>query len=663
MIRRAGAGLRQRLEGFGALPQAVRRRFLVMAAPWIAGMLIGFPLLWGELDDAAAQPVLRAHESVLYESLDILRRTVGSVRQDAVLLGDLSSELPRSDVSAGSASAKLFMDFARSAGAYDRVRWLDEQGVERLRVDVRDGEPRLIEGAELRSRRGEPFFDRSVGLPRGSVYLSEVALDTERGDTARPPPPTLRVASPLHEGGTPRGVVVIDYRAGRLLDRLEGLGRRLGMAVYLVNDAGHWLRGPTQAESWAWQRDPGAAPLVRTRPALWRAMIESDSGRHVDRNGMWSFRRLELDRDGPASARSFPTFDELGLRVLVRTDPDAAAWPGWRWKLALCALMALFAALAARFAWQSVGSLIDEDRAARELREANDALRRANDNLRSMQVELARAERLSSLGLMVAGVAHELNTPLGSAGLGLSTLERANEALSARLRDGLKRSDLDRYVNTARDAVELSRAAIRRAGGIVQRFKQVAVDRTLVERRSFDLAEVLLDADPRLRAWDRSDPVTLHLSLQPGLRMNSYPGPLGQVIGNLVTNALTHAFAGRPHGCLAIETRADEPGWVVLQVSDDGGGIPPEHRQRVFDPFFTTNRHGGGTGLGLHICHQLVTEVLGGTIVLRADANDPAEGADAGAAGGAGGAAGDRFSTRFVIRLPCEAPRKDDPAP
>ena len=173
----------------------------------------------------------------------------------------------------------------------------------------------------------------------------------------------------------------------------------------------------------------------------------------------------------------------------------------------------------------------------------------------------------------------------------------------------------------------------------MQRFKQVAVDRTAMERRTFDLAEVVMDADPRLRHWDATGPIALRLALQEGLVMTSYPGPLEQAVANLLANALTHAFRGRDTGAISLEAIADGPTHVLVRVSDNGNGIDPADLGRVFDPFFTTSRHEGGTGLGLHIVSQIVTEVLGGTLHAE-NIVSPRWGTGA----------------RFTMRLPREAP-------
>lgn len=609
-----------------------------MMAPWVATLVVGFPWLWSEQQDAARAPVLRSRESILFESIDILQRTITSIRQDIMLLGDLAGPL-RPD---SAAASELFMTFARSAGAYDQVRWLDGDGQERLRVNTRANAPALVPRAALQNKADRPYFRHGIELPAGTSYLSQLDLNVEQGAVERPLEPTLRITTPIYRNGVAQGVVAINYRAARLLERLGNLGKRQGMHVYLANSAGYWLQAPRSQDSWAWQLDQPERTVARGYPELWQAMAVAPQGRYSDATGDWAFAQFRPDNGSLArDDERRRMVSDLDLRVLVHIPPDLAAQSGWRGRLVLLAVLACVLYLGLRLTWHALQTLIEEDRQSHELRATNQALEQANDNLRTVQADLARAERLSSLGLMVAGVAHELNTPLGSAGLSLSTVQQSIRNLQEQLAGGLRKSDLEKFIAQAQAALELSDASIRRAAGIVQRFKQVAVDRTTMERRKFDLAEIILESDPRLRRWDPHHPITLTLQLEPGLAMNSYPGPLEQVIANLLGNALAHAFEGRNHGQLVINARADGPDHAVIEVCDDGMGIAAHNRSRIFDPFFTTNRHGGGTGLGLHITYQLVTEMLGGHIALQG----PAEGMGSG--------------TTFVIRLPREAPERN----
>ncbi|GAB3738506.1 hypothetical protein GCM10028794_21340 [Silanimonas algicola] len=249
-----------------------------------------------------------------------------------------------------------------------------------------------------------------------------------------------------------------------------------------------------------------------------------------------------------------------------------------------------------------------------DLAASNAELSATVEQLRRAQAELVRSERLASLGSLVAGVAHELNTPLGSALLVATTLGDGIEELRRKLQSGeLKRSTLDTFLEQQAEAQALIVRNARRAAELIGRFKQVAVDQTSEQRRRFDLAEVVDEVIGTLQPRLRKTPHQIAVDIAPGLAMDSFPGPLGQVVTNLVMNALLHGLGDQPGQVRVVaERRGDDH--VALSVSDDGVGIPPEHLARIFDPFFTTKLGEGGSGLGLHIVYSLVQRSLGGRI-------------------------------------------------
>jgi len=235
-------------------------------------------------------------------------------------------------------------------------------------------------------------------------------------------------------------------------------------------------------------------------------------------------------------------------------------------------------------------------------------------NLQRTQEELVRSEKLASLGSLVAGVAHELNTPIGNAVIVASTLNDLRKQLETALQDGLRRSVLTRFLEDVRESVDVMERNLQRAAELITGFKQVAVDQSSYQRRPFDLAEVLHELQLTLSPTLRRSQVQLSHEAPAGIRMDSYPGPLNQVLMNLVNNAVTHAFDGHPAPQVHLSATPIAVDRVEIRVSDNGCGIPSEHLSRVFDPFFTTRLGQGGSGLGLHIVYSLVTELLGGTV-------------------------------------------------
>ena len=259
-------------------------------------------------------------------------------------------------------------------------------------------------------------------------------------------------------------------------------------------------------------------------------------------------------------------------------------------------------------------------RSEQEMRRAREAAEQALANLRETQASLVEAEKLAALGRMVAGVAHEINNPVGSSLTVASSLQRRCEIFAAEVARGeLRRSSLNELVDAVTNATSQLVTNLNRASDLVQSFKQVATDRSGIERRSFDLGEltgqVLIGLRPELRRRN----LVLNLECQHGLPMDSLPGPYGLVLTNLVHNAIVHAFPDGRAGTIALKAGASGADNVEIIVSDDGCGMTSEVRRRAFDPFFTTRRREGATGLGLHIVHSMVVDQLEGRLSLTSE--------------------------------------------
>ena len=255
-----------------------------------------------------------------------------------------------------------------------------------------------------------------------------------------------------------------------------------------------------------------------------------------------------------------------------------------------------------------------------EMRKAKDAAEAALRNLRETQNSLIEAEKLAALGRLVAGVAHEVNNPVGISLTVASSLERKTALFADEVgRGNLKRSSLNEFLETSRDAASQLVANLNRAAELIQSFKQVAADRNYSDQRIFDLGDLTEQVVMSLRPGLRKHHLTLSVDCQPNLSMNSYPGPYGQVLTNLFLNSVAHAFPdGRP-GAVDIQVRESGKDNVEIIFSDNGCGMSLDVRRRAFDPFFTTRRDQGGTGLGLHIVYSIVTNRLGGRLDLDSE--------------------------------------------
>lgn len=253
----------------------------------------------------------------------------------------------------------------------------------------------------------------------------------------------------------------------------------------------------------------------------------------------------------------------------------------------------------------------------RELSKANAELKQALVSLREAQASLVESEKMAALGGLVAGVAHEINTPVGIGVTAASHFQRKARDIESRFDAGtMKKSEFVEFLDVSREATDMILTNLQRASDLIQSFKRVAVDQSSEQRRQFSvrdyLEEILVSLRPRLKKTAHR--VLIHCDAE--LTMDSFPGAFSQVISNLVMNSLIHGFEDKETGTIEIEVLAemDQP-HIKLLFRDDGKGMSAEHLSRVFDPFFTTKRSSGGSGLGLHIVYNLVTKTLAGTVV------------------------------------------------
>jgi signal transduction histidine kinase len=269
------------------------------------------------------------------------------------------------------------------------------------------------------------------------------------------------------------------------------------------------------------------------------------------------------------------------------------------------------------FAGQAVIA-IENTRLFTEVQERTRQLSQSLEDLRAAQDSLVQTEKLAALGRLVAGVAHEINTPVGTSLTVASAFINKTKRFEIDVASGdVRRSILTEFIAASREAASQIMVNLGNAADLIQSFKQVAADRSVSDRRRFDLGQVTEQVVKGLRFGLRSQNLTVNVECEPNLAMNSYPGPYGQVLTNLVLNSAVHAFPDGARGSVHIAAKASGKDNVEVLISDDGRGMSPEVKRHVFDPFFTTRRDQGSTGLGLHIVHNIVTNRLGGRINLE----------------------------------------------
>ncbi|MDR3351471.1 MAG: hypothetical protein LBO00_00305 [Zoogloeaceae bacterium] len=250
----------------------------------------------------------------------------------------------------------------------------------------------------------------------------------------------------------------------------------------------------------------------------------------------------------------------------------------------------------------------------RELQENNQQLHKALSDLQSATDQMIQSEKLAALGALVAGIAHEVNTPLGIGVTAASHLEESVTTLANAFAAGaMKKSDLTGFLATCQETVQIILGNLARAANLIQSFKKIAVDQSseawqVIELEAY-LKDIIVSLTPRLKKTH----IAVHIHCPANLRFNTMPGALSQVLTNLVGNSLAHAFEEGEKGTITITVKPKKQG-IVLIYEDNGKGIAREHLPHIFEPFFTTKRGRGGSGLGLHLVYNIVTRNLDGAI-------------------------------------------------
>lgn len=237
------------------------------------------------------------------------------------------------------------------------------------------------------------------------------------------------------------------------------------------------------------------------------------------------------------------------------------------------------------------------------------------EKLQSAQQQLVESEKMAALGNLVAGIAHEINTPVGIGVTAASRLKSLTTDLQALYQQNkMKRTDLEKYLRSSMQGAEFVLNNLSRAGELIQGFKQVAVDQSTDQKRTFELCEylneILLSLYPKLKRTKHS----ISIDCEQKITLSSYPSAFYQIITNLIMNSLIHGFEPEMAGTISLQAELFDDNNLRLIYQDDGKGIAKSNLKNIFEPFFTTNRQGGGSGLGLHIVYNLVTHKLGGKI-------------------------------------------------
>ncbi|MHA6493369.1 sensor histidine kinase [Pseudomonas borbori] len=602
----------------------VRRNLLLLFLPWAVLILLLAALLYERLLESRLNPLLSDQQNSLNVGVGVLNRHLATLHGNLQFLTQqplLAKMLDEPSPENREALSQLLLQFSASTKIYDQIRWLDENGMEQISVELVQGKALLRDSAKLQNRADRYYFVEAMNQPAGTFYLSRFDLNRESAAGQPLMRPTLRGAMPVFDSqGARRGVLILNYLGQDLLRRLQQVSEANGGSLSLVDHEGYWMLSPEPEDEWGFMLGKAEATLASRYPYSWQYMQTHRGGVFNDENGYWAYSRFdpkELNGGRKIVAEPWLLISQLPVGRVESLRFEVF----WQVMLFVSAMLGVGLVVVLRLA------LAEHDRnlARNSLQASSEALTLSNGELRETVDQLQRtrgaliqAEKLSSLGTLVAGVAHELNTPIGAASVTASTLHKNVVDMQASMSSGLQRSTLERFLQRNDEGLAIITSNLTRMAQLTRAFKQLASDRASTERRNFDLVElvreVMLVFTPKLKQFSHQ----VVLEMPEHLMLDSYPGPLGQILQNLIDNALIHAFEPGMQGVVTV--RADhEPlsRQCLIDVIDNGCGMTPEVLAQIFDPFFTTRRGRGGTGLGLHITHQLAVEILGAELQVR----------------------------------------------
>lgn len=607
---------------------------------YLSGVLIFTILLgWGSyrffLDNKISQLAWNESE-VLSRSASVFSREIGHIKRVTLLLrNSINARLSYQNTASQNAATKNlelvqsstssqsgktiptdweaqvvdeFNQFARTSNLISQVRWITPNGQEHIRVNSQAGVITRVPEDQLQNKSERNYVKNAPDSSK-DVFISSVDLNIENNEIVRPFQPTVRGVVRV-DSDLP-GILVVNYDLTKLFELVRTFSRG-GVYLEIVDTNGNWVLAADRRLEWAGilHSDDLSFNIKTHFPSIWLEMNTADGLERVFDDGrLWSLLKLHIDEEGMDLQGS----QTPSLYFIARSN--AEVFSAWRVRLILTIVgtaSVLFAFIAwliwrqmtAQFETYRLLKLVQQEKNQAE--QVNRKLNLTNKRLVDLQDELVENSKLSSLGLMVAGLAHEMHTPLGGVRMALSSCKIwLDKEAKLNPSDGLDKMD---------GSLLIAEKNLVRALDVVSSFKRIVSDRTAQDVQAFFFHNVVNDIlftyKPVLKK--RAD-IHIESECPEDIDMQGYPGVMSQIIQNLVDNALDHAFQRLDKGVIAL-TAKKEQDHLILVINDNGRGISPEIKMHIFEPFFTTGRTKKHTGLGLHLVSQWANKLMNGRI-------------------------------------------------
>lgn len=535
---------------------------------------------------------------------------------------------------------QYFIDFGQAAGNISQIRWLDTEGQEQYRVNFTKGNYEVVARNELQNKLSRYYFQQGILVSPPDIYTSALDLNIEHQVIVDPYQPTIRVTyRTLAEDHLVNGLLAVNFDLSELFTQLRASIEPLTQ-LQVLNSNGYWLLNKQRDKEWGFMLSLHDQTLAVESPALWAKINNSAAEKIVSfsEDALISFFKLATFTSNSSLTQDNHIIILAGSAVHVFDSAfNQALMYGFICSFILLLFSGAYLYRDYRFQLKLLNASILLKGEQLELTAANKQLKKYVTQQQQFQDDLVEAQKLSSLGMMVAGIAHEMNTPVGGAVIATSNTQAISKKLQEQIDSGVTKTFLTQSLISMDDNLQLTRINLDKAVQHIKSFKRMAIDRASDQLVSCDINKIVDDLffslSPRFKAT-RID-VQKHLDVT--LLLMSRPGIISQIIENLILNAIEHAFAEGESGVIQVRAVNLGKDIVCITVADNGKGIDSSLIDNLFDPFVTTGRKDGHTGLGLYMVHQWVTKILQGRMHLVQNKHLP-----------------DEMTTQFEILLPID---------
>ncbi|MFM2481618.1 sensor histidine kinase [Celerinatantimonas sp. YJH-8] len=602
------------------LPSQTIKTFLLVALPMSVGVLLALFLVYRSWFTQQSQRLEQEQLETLEQVIAIINRELGHVRNLTIFVKNslmVKQALDASKPIDRAILAKQFVNYGSSTNMLTQLRWLNMQGKEIVRINVHDNHVNVVPSAQLQDKGDRYYFQNALYTLPGEVYLSSIDLNIENQRIVVPFEPTIRSAirtgdeDHLHEG-----MIILNFGLHRIFERIRQLSRP-DMSVQLVNKKGYWLIHPVSSNEWGDQLGHDDDNVEHQNMVLWQNILQDEHQVGLLLHGdLWSYSKISIGTGQPNSK------NQEYLYVIVATTDRQLNILMYRilWPLVsvgiLCFLCIFY--LSYRYTksvernFQLSRSLAKEKW---DLEQSNFNLQQSKSQMERLQNRLIESRKLSSLGMIIAGVAHELNTPTGGALVSVSSLQERVKKFKILLAQGITRNQLNELITSFEEGLSLSIHNLEQVTVLIEKFKNTVSEPHQYTVEHFYLGEQVKILLQTISSANRSNLVKFEVDIDPKIKIATYPGILSQVLKNIVENALEHGYRNDESGTIQVKATIMDPESIQIDIYDNGQGIAdPEVAKQLFDPFVTTARGRGHTGLGLYFVYQWVTHLLAGTI-------------------------------------------------